>query len=216
MKYVNNYKLFENQKNKEFLYDLIEDVQDFPAKGITFKDISYLLSNNKAVNIVIDDIYDNLKNRDIDIVLGLDARGFILGPMIANKLGVGFAMARKKGKAPEHYVYKKYDLEYGSNEMGVSPNIIKDKMKVHIHDDLLATGGSVENVIKLIKEMGGFVDSVSFIIELDFLNGREKLEKSLEVSNKNLGYDIYSVHILSGRRHVCWVVRGVPGLQDPG
>jgi adenine phosphoribosyltransferase len=193
MKYVNNYKLFESQKNKEYLYDLIEDVRDFPAKGITFKDISYLLSDYKAVNIVVNDIYEQLKNRDIDILLGLDARGFILGPMIANKLGVGFAMARKKGKAPEHYVYKKYNLEYGTNEMGVSPNIIKEGMKVHVHDDLLATGGSVNNVISLIQEMGGFVDSVSFIIELDFLKGREKLEKRLNISNKTLGYDIYSV-----------------------
>ncbi len=192
MKYVNNYKLFESQQNKEYLYNLIEDVKDFPAKGITFKDISYLLSDHKAVNIVIDDIYEHLKSRDIDIVLGLDARGFILGPMIANRLGVGFAMARKKGKAPEHYVYRKYDLEYGSNEMGVSPNIIKDRMKVHIHDDLLATGGSVENVMNLVQEMGGFVDSISFIIELDFLNGKEKLEKRLKVSNDSR-YDIYSV-----------------------
>jgi adenine phosphoribosyltransferase len=186
MKYINNYKLFENNMNKEYLYDLIEDVQDFPAKGITFKDISYLLSDHKATNIVVNDIYEHLKNRDIDIVLGLDARGFILGPMIANKLGVGFAMARKKGKAPEHYVYRKYDLEYGSNEMGISPNIIKDRMKVHVHDDLLATGGSVNNVMDLIKEMGGFVDSVSFIIELEFLKGRKKLEQSLN-------FDVYSV-----------------------
>ena len=113
--------------------------------------------------------------------------------MIAHKLGVGFAMAKKKGKAPEHYSYRKYNLEYGTNEMGVSPNIIKDRMRVHVHDDLLATGGSVNNVIWLIQEMGGFVDSVSFIIELDFLKGREKLEERLDVSNKTLGYDIYSV-----------------------
>lgn len=193
MKYVNNYKLFENTQNKEYLYNLIEDVVDFPTKGITFKDISYLLSDHKAVDIVINDIYEHIKNRDIDIVLGLDARGFLLGPMIAHKLGVGFAMARKKGKAPEHYVYRKYDLEYGSNEMGISTNIIKDRMKVHVHDDVLATGGSVDNVISLIKEMGGFVDSVSFMIELEFLNGRKKIEDSLNVSNKTLGYDIYSV-----------------------
>ncbi len=186
MKYVNNYKLFENNMNKDYLYDLIEDVQDFPAKGITFKDISYLLSDHKATNIVVNDIYEHLKDRDIDIVLGLDARGFILGPMIANKLGVGFAMARKKGKAPEHYVYRQYDLEYGHNEMGISPNIIKDRMKVHVHDDLLATGGSVNNVIDLIQEMGGFVDSVSFIIELEFLKGKKKLEQSINC-------DVYSV-----------------------
>ncbi len=123
MKYINNYKLFENSQNKEYLYNLIEDVIDFPTKGISFKDISYLLSDHKALNMVVNDIYNNLKDRDIDIVLGLDARGFILGPMIANKLGVGFAMARKKGKAPQHYVYRKYDLEYGSNEMGISPFI---------------------------------------------------------------------------------------------
>jgi adenine phosphoribosyltransferase len=188
MKYVNNYKLFESLQNKEYLYNLIEDVVDFPTKGITFKDISYLLSDHKAVDIVINDLYEHLKDRDIDIVLGLDARGFILGPMIAHKLGVGFAMARKKGKAPQHYVYRKYDLEYGSNEMGISPNIIKDKMKVHVHDDVLATGGSMDNVITLIKEMGGYVDSVSFIIELDFLNGRKKLENSLKAST-----DVYSV-----------------------
>ena len=193
MKYINNYKLFESQRNKEYLYDLIEDVKDFPAKGITFKDISYLLSDHRAVDIAVNDIYDRLKDRDIDILLGLDARGFLLGPMIAHKLGIGFAMARKKGKAPEHYSYRKYNLEYGTNEMGVSPNIIKDRMRVHVHDDLLATGGSVNNVIWLIQEMGGFVDSVSFIIELDFLKGREKLEERLDVSNKTLGYDIYSI-----------------------
>lgn len=163
-------------ENKDYLYDLIEDVQDFPKKGITFKDISYLLSDPKAVELTINDIYNNLKDRDIDIVLGLDARGFLLGTLVAQKLGVGFAMARKKGKAPQHYVYKKYDLEYGNDEIGISPKIIKDKMKVHIHDDLLATGGSVNNVISLIKEMGGYVDSASFIIELSFLNGREKLD----------------------------------------
>ena len=193
MKYISNYKLFESLQNKEYLYNLIEDVEDFPSKGITFKDISYLLSDHKAVNIVVDDIYQHIKDRNIDIVLGLDARGFILGPMIANKLGVGFAMARKKGKAPEHYVYQKYDLEYGSNEMGISPNIIKNGMNVHIHDDLLATGGSVDNVISLIEKMGGFVESVSFIIELKFLYGREKIKKQLEVSNKTSEYDIYSV-----------------------
>ncbi len=193
MMYIKNYKLFENFQQKQYLYDLIEDVIDFPAKGITFKDISYLLSDHKAVNIVVNDICERIKDRDIDIVLGLDARGFILGPMIANKLGVGFAMARKKGKAPEHYIYRKYDLEYGSNEMGISPNIIKDKMKVHIHDDLLATGGSVNNIISLIQEMGGCVDSLSFIIELDFLNGREKIEEMLKKLNKTIGYDIYSV-----------------------
>ena len=188
MKYLNNYKLFESLQNKEYLYNLIEDVIDFPAKGITFKDISYLLSDHKAVDIVVNDLYDHLKDRDIDIVLGLDARGFILGPMIARELGVGFAMARKKGKAPQHYIYRKYDLEYGSNEMGISPNIIKDGMKVHVHDDVLATGGSADNVISLIKEMGGHIDSVSFIIELEFLKGRKKLEETLKSST-----DIYSV-----------------------
>lgn len=180
MKYLNSFKIFESNINKEYLYSLIEDVVDFPKKGIIFKDISHLLSDNKAVNIVVDDIYEKLKNRDIDIILGLDARGFILGPMIANKLGIGFAMARKKGKAPQHYKYRKYDLEYGSDEMGISPKIIRPGMNVHIHDDLLATGGSVENIISLLNELDANVDSLSFIIELEFLGGMSKLEKVID------------------------------------
>lgn len=180
MKYLNSFKIFESNINKEYLYSLIEDVVDFPKKGIIFKDISHLLIDNKAVNIVVDDIYEKLKNRDIDIILGLDARGFILGPMIANKLGIGFAMARKKGKAPQHYKYRKYDLEYGSDEMGISPKIIRPGMNVHIHDDLLATGGSVENIISLLNELDANVDSLSFIIELEFLGGMSKLEKVID------------------------------------
>ena len=160
----------------EYLNNLIKDIPDFPKKGIIFKDISFLIADNKATKITVDKIYNKIKDRDIDIVLGLDARGFLLGVLLAQKLGVGFAMARKKGKAPYHYTYQKYELEYGNDTVGISPLIIKDKMKVHIHDDLLATGGSIKNVISLIKKMGGYVDSTSFIIELTKLKGREKIK----------------------------------------
>lgn len=176
MKYLLKYKIFENNMDKEYLINLIEDVVDFPKPGIIFKDISVLLSDGLAIRIMVDKLLDFIKDRNIDIILGLDARGFILGATLSEKIGCGFAMARKAGKAPPHYIYKKYDLEYGSGEMGISPKIIKPGMRVHIHDDLLATGGTICNIIQLVEEMGAIVDSTSFIIELDELGGRGKIK----------------------------------------
>lgn len=180
-KQIKKFNEFDSNMS-DFKKDII-DVPDFPKPGILFRDISTLLSKPNKIRLMINEFYNRLKDRNIDIVVGLDARGFILGPMLADKLDVGFAMARKKGKAPDHYVYKKYDLEYGSNEMGLSPLIIKEGMRVHIHDDLLATGGSVKNIINIIESFGAIVDSISFIIELEELNGKEKLKE----------YDIYSL-----------------------
>jgi len=180
-KKIKKFNDFETDLNQ--LKNDIIDIPDFPKPGILFRDISTLLSQPSKIRLMVNSFYNYLKNKDIDIVVGLDARGFILGPMIADKLDVGFAMARKKGKAPDHYVYKKYDLEYGSNEMGLSPLIIKEGMRVHIHDDLLATGGSSKNIINIIESFGAIVDSISFIIELEDLNGKEILKE----------YDIYSL-----------------------
>lgn len=181
---IKKFNEFNNDSfDVEDLKSNIMDIPNFPKEGILFRDISTLLSNPGKIRIIVNHFYNILKNRDIDIVIGLDARGFILGPMLSDKLDVGFAMARKKGKSPDHYVYKKYDLEYGSNEMGLSPMIIKKGMRVHIHDDLLATGGSVNNIIKIVEDFGAIVDSISFIVELEDLNGKEVLKD----------YDIYSL-----------------------
>lgn len=162
--------------DKEYVKSLIRDVTDFPKKGITFKDIQKVLMDPKAVKYIVNDVYDNIKHDNIDIVLGLDARGFLLGPMIAQKLGVGFAMARKKGKLPPPYIEDDYELEYGTNTITVSPEIVTDKLNVHIHDDLLATAGTLNVTIDLLKKLSCSIASISTIIELKDLNGREKLK----------------------------------------
>jgi adenine phosphoribosyltransferase len=156
------------------LKEKILDVKDFPKNGIIFKDIQPLLCDWNDINYIVDNIKNNIKS-DFDIVLGLDARGFILGPMIANKFNCGFGMARKPNKIPPPFKCIKYDLEYGTNELCVSTNIIKHGMKVHIHDDLLATGGSAQAAINLIEQCGATVSSLSFIVELENLKGNDKL-----------------------------------------
>ena len=153
-------------------------MKDFPKPGIGFKDISPLLANFTLLDQASTEIALNLGPalNDIDIILGLDARGFIIGSILANKTGKGFAMARKPGKLPPPYEEIEYSLEYGTNKLSVSSNIIKPGMKVHLHDDVLATGGTIAAAIKLVEKLGATVESISFLMELTFLNGKEKLK----------------------------------------
>ena len=162
---------------------LVKNVVGFPKPGIHFKDISVILSKPRAYRAVTEDIWDHVKNDDIDMVCGLDARGFILGPMVADKLGVGFAMIRKAGKLPPPVIEQSYSLEYGEGTLAVSNDgIIKPGMRVLIFDDLLATGGTAECSIKLIEKLGATVVSVAFICELKDLKGIERFK----------GYKVYS------------------------
>lgn len=167
---------FKEPYSKETIKNQLRDVIDFPKPGIVFKDISPVLKDPKSTRFIISDIVEHIKMDNIDIVVGLDARGFILGPMIADKLDVGFGMIRKSGKLPPPYIQREYELEYGTSKIAVSSDIIQEGMNVHIHDDLLATGGTCLASIKMIEELGAKVASLSFIVELSGLKGIDKLK----------------------------------------
>lgn len=130
-KYSEKYK---EPITKELIKDKLKTILDFPKPGIQFKDISPILKEPKLVRFMINDIVEHIKMDDIDIVVGLDARGFILGPMIADKIDVGFGMIRKAGKLPPPYVQKEYELEYGTSKIAISPEIIQEGMNVHVYN----------------------------------------------------------------------------------
>ena len=154
----------------------IRIVEDFPKKGISFKDITTLIADGEAFKYSIDAMAEHLKDKNVDVILGPEARGFIFGVPVAYALGVGFVPVRKKGKLPFETVSVSYDLEYGTDVLEIHKDAIKKGQRVAIVDDLLATGGTTEAAIKLIENLGGKVVSTQFLIELEDLNGREKLQ----------------------------------------
>ena len=158
-------------------------IEDFPKEGISFKDITTLLQDGEALKYTIDQIAEDLKDKNVDIVVGPEARGFLIGTPVAYALGVGFVPVRKPGKLPRETVSASYDLEYGKNEVHIHADSIKPGENVVIIDDLLATGGTVEATIQLVEQLGGKVVGIAFLIELDALKGREKLKD----------YNVYSV-----------------------
>lgn len=160
--------------------DYITNVPDFPIKGIQFKDITPLIGNVKAFKAAVDELTAYAKLRNANIVIGPDARGFIIGAPVAYALGAGFVPVRKPGKLPREVLTYDYALEYGTNTLCMHKDAIKPGDRVVIMDDLLATGGTVEATVKLIEEAGGTVVGLGFMIELLDLNGREKIK----------GYDI--------------------------
>ncbi|MHB8931793.1 MAG: adenine phosphoribosyltransferase [Melioribacteraceae bacterium] len=162
------------------LKDLIRDVPDFPKKGIIFKDITTLLKSPKGLKNSAEELCNFVKNKGITKVAGIESRGFILGGIIAEKLNAGFIPIRKPGKLPSEKISESYLLEYGSDSIEIHKDAIQTGDKVLLHDDLLATGGTMEAACKLIEKLGGEVVQISFLIELDFLNGRDKL-KSYDV-----------------------------------
>lgn len=151
-------------------------IEDFPKEGISFKDITTLLKDGKALKYAIDQIVEDLKDKNIDIVVGPEARGFLVGTPVAYALEAGFVPVRKPGKLPGEVERFEYDLEYGSNILEIHKDAIKPGQRVAIVDDLLATGGTTEAAIKLIEQLGGEVVSTQFLIELEDLNGKAKLE----------------------------------------
>jgi len=159
------------------LKDFIRDVPDFPKEGIIFKDITTLLKNSEALSIAIDQLYDKVKEMKIDKVIGIESRGFIFAPVIAYKLNAGFIPVRKPGKLPAEVVSESYELEYGTDTLEMHKDAIEKGDKVLIADDLIATGGTANAVCKMVEKMGGEVVALEFLIELEFLKGREKLEK---------------------------------------
>jgi adenine phosphoribosyltransferase len=157
------------------LKSYVREVADFPEPGIGFKDISPLLFDHPALAQAVDSLAAWTAEREPDLVLGAEARGFILGAAIAKEAGCGFVPARRPGKLPPETVTARYLLEYGENALEVASDAIAHGARVVIHDDVLATGGTVEAIAGLVEGLGGHVVGVNFVIELSFLGGRERL-----------------------------------------
>jgi len=165
------------------LKKLIRNVPDFPIPGINFKDITTLLKDPEGMAQTLDKLYEVSKEKGINKVIGIESRGFIFGGALAVKLGAGFIPVRKPGKLPAPTVSETYLLEYGEDKIEVHKDAIQPGDKILLHDDLLATGGTMEAACKLVEKIGAEIVQISFLIELSFLNGREKLRK----------YDIFSL-----------------------
>jgi len=156
---------------------IIRDVKDFPKKGIVFKDITTVLKDSDAFKYAVGLMMEKYKGQEIDYIVGIESRGFIFGSIIAYELGSGFIPARKSGKLPYKTIKREYALEYGTNALELHVDAIEKGKKVVIVDDLLATGGTALAVCQLVEALGGDIVGVEFLIELEFLNGRDKLKK---------------------------------------
>lgn len=166
----------------------IRIIEDFPKEGISFKDITTLLQDKVAYKYAIDKMCEFFQGQNIDLVVGPEARGFLLGAPLAYAIGAGFIPVRKKGKLPFDTLSISYSLEYGNDDLEIHKDAIKKGQRVAIVDDLLATGGTIESVINLVESAGGEIVSLGFLIELTELKGREKM-KNYEVKSL-LQYDV--------------------------
>ncbi|QGQ47381.1 adenine phosphoribosyltransferase [Metabacillus sediminilitoris] len=165
------------------LKQFVTVVPDYPKPGIQFKDITTLMDNGDAYRYATDQIVKYAREKQIELVVGPEARGFIIGCPVAYSLGVGFAPVRKEGKLPREVVRVEYGLEYGKDVLTIHKDAIKPGQRVLITDDLLATGGTIEATIKLVEELGGVVAGIAFLIELSYLDGRKLLD----------GYDVLTL-----------------------
>ena len=161
----------------------IRNVPNFPKKGIVFRDITTLIGNPEAFKKVIDLMYERYKDKGIESVVSVESRGFVFGAVLSYKLGAAMVPVRKKGKLPDKTFSVTYDLEYGTDTLEIHEDAIKEGNKVLLVDDLLATGGTTEAVIKLLKKLKADILEVAFLIELEFLKGREKIK----------GYPVFSL-----------------------
>lgn len=159
---------------KEF-GNYIREVQDFPKPGVVFKDITPLLADAKARKYALDELLDMLPSQQIDVVIGVESRGFFFGTLLAQALDCSFVPVRKPGKLPFKTLTEVYDLEYGQDSLQIHIDGIQKGDKVLIHDDVLATGGTAKAVCNLVEKLGGTIVQCNFLMELSFLNGREKL-----------------------------------------
>jgi adenine phosphoribosyltransferase len=170
-------------KNSTDLISIIRNVPDFPKKGIVFRDITTLLKNKDAYRQCIDMLYERYKNSRVDKVVGIESRGFIAGAALAYRLGAGFVPVRKPGKLPAEKIRQEYQLEYGTDAVEIHHDAIMKGERILLHDDLLATGGTIQAVCKLVEQLGGNIIGLSFLIELAFLHPRKRLSQ----------YDIFSL-----------------------
>ncbi|HLI04063.1 MAG TPA: adenine phosphoribosyltransferase, partial [Terracidiphilus sp.] len=167
--------------NVEDLKRLVRTVPDFPKPGILFYDITTLLKDKAGFAQLIDALAAHYIERKIDLVLGIEARGFIFGPALAYRLNAGFIPVRKPRKLPAQVARVTYDLEYGSDSLEIHVDAIQPGQSVVLVDDLLATGGTMEATIRLVRQFGGNIAGLAFVVELDFLKGRERFQ----------GYDVF-------------------------
>ena len=172
------------------LKDFVTEIPDFPKEGIIFRDVTTILSDPEGLHMAIDGLVDMMKDVDFDLVLGSESRGFIFGAPVAYAMNKGFILVRKKGKLPRETISESYALEYGTATLEMHKDAIKPGQKVVIIDDLVATGGTTEAVIRMVEREGGKVVKIGFVIELAGLKGREKLK----------GYDVDSRIIYEGNR----------------
>ncbi len=161
----------------EYLKNKIRSIENFPEEGVIFRDITTLLKDAEGMKVAVDEMAKKLEGIDFDIVLGPESRGFIFGMPVAYNMGKGFVPVRKKGKLPAEVISKEYALEYGTATIEIHKDAIQPGMKVVIVDDLLATGGTAKAIAEMVEEMGAEVAAMVFLIELDFLNGRQALPR---------------------------------------
>lgn len=166
----------ESKKQALDLKEFIREVPDFPKPGIAFKDITPLLKDPRAFHYTIDILFNKFHDKKIDTIVAIESRGFIIGSALALRLGVGFVPVRKKGKLPYKKISYTYQLEYGEDTLEIHEDALSSGDKVLIVDDLLATGGTAFAVAQLIKELKAHIVAIAFVIELTFLNGRDKLK----------------------------------------
>lgn len=169
--------------------DYVRSIPDFPEKGIIFRDITSVVQDKDGLKLAIDGLIDLVKDIDFDVIVGAESRGFVFGMPVAYELNKGFVMVRKKGKLPCETIECEYDLEYGSAIVEMHKDSIKPGEKVVIIDDLIATGGTISAITKMVERLGGEVVRICFLLELAGLNGREKLA----------GYDVRSLICYEGK-----------------
>lgn len=170
------------------LRDVIRDIPDFPQPGIVFKDITPILKEPALCTAIVEAIADSLRGVEIDIIAGIESRGFLFGLMLANHMNIPFVPIRKQGKLPYKTISESYKLEYGQATIEMHEDAFESGKRVLIHDDLLATGGTVVAASKLIEKLGGVVAGYSFIISLDFLNGEGRLHRFSNIVSSLVRY----------------------------
>lgn len=165
----------------ELVKSMIREVPDFPKPGINFKDITTALKEPQTFRRIVDYLTEQFKDKGIDYVAGIESRGFMFGAPLAYNIGAGFVVIRKPGKLPAQVESITYDLEYGSDSIEIHADAVEPGKKVLVIDDLLATGGTAAAACELVEKIGGKVESIAFVIELSFLNGREKLPQDKNI-----------------------------------
>jgi adenine phosphoribosyltransferase len=169
--------------NTEEIKKSIRDVPNFPTEGILFKDLTTVFKNGKQLREIADALYDLYKDKGLTKVVGIESRGFIMGPILAEKLGIGFVPIRKKGKLPADTIEESYEKEYGIDTIQIHTDALDSNDVVLLHDDLLATGGTMKAAVNLVRKFQVEKIYINFLVELDFLKGRELFEEDIEIES---------------------------------